>query len=198
VPLFWERSFSYIRFTSGLFFNNLTKRLKSSKSRNPRFCTSACCRRGLLDPSSPEQEQKEGITCLEAARQDVSRKIDTKSFAELLDVLEGQFLVGSLVGSLPVLLCPEGLAEVEVAEPAHEGLTDSVQLVEGGIPHLEDVDRRGDDVQCLPATVESVNNGKPPILALLGYLEQLSVVSGVGSGSEFLNILYGYYETQGE
>jgi len=138
------------------------------------------------------------ITCLEAARQDVSRKIDTKSFAELLDVLKGQFLVGSLVGGLPVLLCPEGLAEVEVAEPAHEGLTDGVQLVESGIPHLEDVDREGDDVQCLPATVESVNNSKPPILALLGYLEQLSVVSGVGSGSEFLNILYGYYETQGE
>jgi hypothetical protein len=44
-----------------------------------------------------------------------------------------------------------------------------------------------------PATVEGVDNGKPPILALLRYLEQLSVVSSVGGRPQLLNILYGYF-----
>jgi hypothetical protein len=32
------------------------------------------------------------------------------------------------VGGLPVLLCPKGLTEVEVAQSTHEGLAYSVQL----------------------------------------------------------------------
>ena len=34
-------------------------------------------------------------------------------------------------------------------------------------------------MQYFPATVKGVDNRKPPILALLRYLEKLSVVSGV-------------------
>ena len=53
-------------------------------------------------------------------------------------------------------------------------------------------------MQYFPATVKGVDNCKPPILAVLRYLKQLSVVSSVYCRPQFLNILYGYYGTKEE
>ena len=58
-------------------------------------------------------------------------RVHVEPFAELLNVLEVQFLVSLLVGGLPVLLRPKCLTEIEVTEPAHEGLSYSIQLMKG-------------------------------------------------------------------
>ena len=120
------------------------------------------------------------------------RRVNVEPFAKFLNVFKVQFLVSLLVGSLPALLRPEGLTEVEVTEPAHERLADRVHLTKGRLPHTKYVDRVGNDMPYFPATVDGVYNSKPPILALLRYLEQLSVVSSVGGRPQLLNILYGY------
>lgn len=133
----------------------------------------------LHDLSAHRKQKDKGSKYLEVTIQVVPRRVDVEPFAELLNVLEAHFLLRLLVGSLPTLLRPEGLAEVEVSEPAHEGLAYSVQFMKGRIPHMKNVDRGGYDMPYFPATVEGVYNSKPPILALLRYLEQLSVVSGV-------------------
>jgi hypothetical protein len=122
----------------------------------------------------------------------VPRWVDVESFAELLHVFEVQFLVSLLVRSLPVLLRPESFAEIEVTEPAHKGLSYGIQLLKGRIPHLKYVDWRGNDMPNFPATIEGVDDCKPPILALGRYLEQFSVVSSVWGRAQLLDIFYGY------
>jgi hypothetical protein len=109
-----------------------------------------------------------------------------------------QFLVSLFIGSLPVLLRPEGFTEVKVTEPAHEGLAYGVQLAKRRIPHLKYGDGGGNDVPYFPATIEGVYNGKPTILRILGYLEQLPVISRLGAGPKFLNIFNGNYEHDDE
>jgi hypothetical protein len=150
------------------------------------------CRSSAISPDCKRGENRS--TCLETVKQVVARRVDVEPFAELLDVFEVQFLVCLLVCSLPVLLCPDGLAEVEVTQPTHEGLTYSEQLAQGRIPNLKYGDGGGNNVPYFPATIEGVYNSKPPILQLLGYLEQLSVMSGIGSDPQLLDILNGYCE----
>ena len=99
------------------------------------------------------------------------RRIDVKSSAELFDVLKVELLICLLVGSLPILLLPNGLTKADVAEAAHESLAHSVKLTKGRMPHLKNVDRWGDDMPNFIATVEGVDDSKPSIFALLGYVE---------------------------
>ena len=109
-----------------------------------------------------------------------------------------QFLISLLIGSLPVLLRPEGFTKVEVTQPAHEGLAYGVQLAKRRIPQLKHVDGGGNEVPYFPATIEGVYNCKPSILQILGYLEQLPVISRVGTSPQFLNILNGNYARKNE
>lgn len=120
-------------------------------------------------------------------------RVDVESSAKLFDVLEVELLVRLLVGSLPILLLPDGLAKVDVAETTHESLAHGIQLTKGRIPHLKHVDGRGDDMPNFIATVEGVDDSEPSVLAFLGYLEQLSIVASVGRCSQLLNVLDGYW-----
>ncbi|SRR6266702_5906992 len=99
------------------------------------------------------------------------RRVDVESSAKLFDVLEVELLIRLLIGSLPILLFPDGLTEVDIAEATHESLAHGIQLTKGRIPHLKNVDGGGDDMPNFIATVEGVDDSKPSILALLGYLE---------------------------
>ena len=98
-------------------------------------------------------------------------RVNVEPSAELLDVLKVEPLVCLLVGSLPILLLPNGLTKVDVAEATHESLAHGIELTKGRVPHLKNVDRRGDDMPNFIATVEGVDDGKPSVLALLRYLE---------------------------
>jgi hypothetical protein len=98
------------------------------------------------------------------------RRVDVESSAELLDVLKVELLVRLLVGSLPILLLPNGLAKVDVAEATHESLAHGIELTKGRVPHLKNVDGRGNDMPNFIATVEGVDDCKPSVFALLGYL----------------------------
>ena len=99
------------------------------------------------------------------------RRVDVESSAELLDVLKVKLLVCLLVGSLPILLLPNGFTKVDVAEATHESLAHGIQLTNGRLPHLKNVDRWGDDMPNFIASLEGVDDSKPSVLALLGYLE---------------------------
>jgi hypothetical protein len=119
------------------------------------------------------------------------RRVDVESSAEPFDVLKVELLV-CLLRSLPILLLPNGLTKADVAEAAHESLAHGIQLTEGGFPHLKDVDRWGYDMPNLIVTVEGVDDSKPSIFALLGYVEQLSIVASVRRRSQLFNVLNGY------
>jgi hypothetical protein len=70
--------------------------------------------------------------------------------------------------------------------------------VKGRIPHLKYVDGGGDGVPLSSVTIHVVYDSKPPILAKLREEEALSVISGLRSRLQLLNLLYGYFEQKND
>jgi hypothetical protein len=108
----------------------------------------------------------------------------------LLDVVEVQLLILLLVGRFPILLLPDRLTHFETARPVFQPFANRVKLPESDVQHLVLVYVGRDEMECLVACTDDIDDGQPPGFGLLAETELFSVVAGVGPRAKFFDIFY--------